>query len=57
MRLGNRDIYDECSKCENFLCCELNFDGHGIKRERTRVTEMLECQFRHSEKTKDKQEK
>lgn len=46
-RLGNKEIYDECSLCGDILTCELCKDGHGIMRERSRITEMFECQTKH----------
>lgn len=44
-----KDIKDECKDCGELFTCELCKDGHGIKRERSRMTEMLRCQLKHME--------
>lgn len=46
-KLGNKIITDECSLCGDLLTCELCKDGHGILRERSRITEMMICQDEH----------
>lgn len=50
MRIFGKEITDECSKCGNVLECELFRQGHGIKKERTNVREMVECQMEHKDK-------
>lgn len=57
MRLGNVYFDDECAVCGNVLECDLCKDGHGIGRERTRMVEMVRCQFEHYEQTIRKQRK
>ena len=52
-KLGNKLITDECAMYGDILTCELCKDGHGIMRERSRITEMFECQTKHEmERTK-----
>ena len=54
MKIGHKDIDDECTKCGQMLECKLFRQGHGIGVERENVTEMLRCQFRHEkEKNND----
>ena len=47
IKLGGKEIKDECERCGEILVCELTRDGHGIQRERSRMTEMLKCQMEH----------
>lgn len=47
MRIKGVEINDECSKCGKVLNCDLMLDGHGCGRERTRIAEMMRCQFEH----------
>ena len=47
MKIGHKDIDDECTKCGQMLECKLFRQRHGIGLERENVTEMLRCQFRH----------
>lgn len=49
MKVGNKEINDECQYCGEILQCELLRKGHGIKCERENVTEMLKCQMEHRE--------
>lgn len=41
MQIYGKEIKDECSKCGEVLQCELFLQGHGIKRDRENVTEMV----------------
>lgn len=50
MRLGYKEISDECQYCGNILECELCKQGHGIGQERTNITQMVKCQIEHEEK-------
>lgn len=50
VKLGNKEIDDECARCGDILTCELCKDGHGVLRERSRITEMIECQYEHEAK-------
>lgn len=45
-----KEITDECSKCGFVFECELFRLGHGIKTERSKVREMVECQINHKNK-------
>ena len=47
----------ECSKCGEVLQCELFLQGHGIKRDRENVTEMVSCQMKHQKIRLDKEPK
>lgn len=49
MRIAGKEINDECQYCGNVLQCELFRKGHGIKRERESVVEMIKCQMEHRE--------
>lgn len=51
-----RNIKDECSRCENFLECELCRQGHGVKQERTNIANMVKCQTRHRQRLERKYE-
>lgn len=55
IKLGGKEIKDECELCGEILVCELTRDGHGIQRERSRMTEMLKCQMEHECKRKKPQ--
>lgn len=57
MRLGNKDINDECALCDEILTCKLCWQGHGIRQQRENVTELLKCQFEHARKMKDTEAK
>ena len=50
MRLNQ--ITDKCSKCGEIFVCELCKQGHGIDKERTNVSQMVECQLKHERKKK-----
>lgn len=50
MIVFEREITDECSKCGFIFECELFRCGHGIKTERSKVREMVECQINHKNK-------
>ena len=52
-----KEIKDECSKCGEVLQCELFLQGHGIKRDRENVTEMVSCQMEHQKSRLDKEPK
>lgn len=54
MKLGNKEIKDECSRCGEVLTCQLCADGHGIRRERSRVAELVNCQLEHMKKREKK---
>lgn len=43
MQIYGKEIKDECSKCGEVLQCELFLQGHGIKRDRENVTEMVKA--------------
>lgn len=47
MKIRNKEITDECTKCGQMLQCELFKQGHGIGMERSNITEMMKCQFKH----------
>lgn len=47
MKINGKDINDACYECGEVLQCELFLDGHGINRERKRITEMIKCQLSH----------
>lgn len=47
-----KELKDECSLCGDILVCELCLQGHGIKRPRQNIAQMVECQFKHQEKRK-----
>lgn len=49
MRIAGKDISDECINCGNMLQCKLFVQGHGIRCERTNITEMIKCQIEHKE--------
>lgn len=46
MQIYGKEIKDECSKCGEVLQCELFLQGHGIKRDRENVTEMVSADTR-----------
>lgn len=54
MKLGNKEIKDECQYCENILQCDLCRQGHGINMERENVAKMFLCQMEHLDKRKKK---
>ena len=47
MKIKGREIKSECKNCGEILQCELFLDGHGIGRERKRITELVQCQIDH----------
>lgn len=49
-----RNIKDECSRCGEFLECELCRQGHGVRQPRTNIAKMLNCQINHSKAMEDK---
>jgi hypothetical protein len=57
MQIFGKEIKDECSKCGEVLQCELFLKGHGIKRDRENVTEMVSCQMKHQKSRLDKEPK
>lgn len=57
MQIYGKEIKDECSKCGEVLQCELFLQGHGIKRDRENVTEMVSCQMKHQKSRLDKEPK
>ena len=57
MQIFGKEIKDECSKCGEVLQCELFLQGHGIKRDRENVTEMVSCQMEHQKSRLDKEPK
>lgn len=50
MLLGGKEVKDECSVCGNVLSCDLCKDGHGIRRERTNIAQMVKCQLEHQQR-------
>lgn len=50
MIVCGKEIKDECANCGLILECELFRLGHGIKTERSKVREMVECQINHKNK-------
>ena len=50
MKIGGKDITDECQYCGEVLECELFKQGHGIGQERNNITKMIACQMNHSSK-------
>lgn len=54
MRLGGKEINDECKNCGDVLVCELTRQGHGIGQPRTNITQMVECQISHKENNDDR---
>lgn len=56
MKIGGKEINDECSKCGNVLECDLFLAGHGIKTERSRISEMVQCQLKHQTQREEKNE-
>lgn len=54
MKLGGKEINDECKNCGDVLVCELTRQGHGIGQARTNITQMVECQISHRDKRNNK---
>lgn len=52
MKIGNKEINDECQNCSEVLQCELFRQGHGIGRQSENVAEMIICQLEHQERCK-----
>jgi hypothetical protein len=50
MKVGGKEIKDECQFCGEILTCELFRQGHGIHRERENITQMVRCQMDHLRK-------
>ena len=50
MNVCGKEIKDECQYCGEILQCELFRQGHGIKQDRSHVSEMVRCQINHKEK-------
>lgn len=55
MKVGNKEINDECQYCGEMLTCELFREGHGIARARTNVASMVGCQIEHMRKRENEQ--
>lgn len=53
MLVAGKEIMDACTECEEMLQCELFLQGHGIRRKRENVTEMLRCQIERFEAKKE----
>lgn len=53
MKIGNKEINDECQYCGRILECDLFRQGHGIRQERTNIAKMMRCQFDHEQQRKD----
>lgn len=53
MKIGNKQINDECQYCGEILTCELCRQGHGIGRERENIVQMIRCQIGHEERRKN----
>lgn len=53
MKIGSKEINDECQNCSEVLQCELFRQGHGIRQERTNIAKMMRCQFDHEQQRKD----
>lgn len=47
MKIGNKEINDECQYCSEILECELFRQGHGINQQRENVAAMIVCQLEH----------
>lgn len=54
MNVCGKEIKDECQYCGERLQCELFRQGHGIRQERSHITDMIKCQFGHEEKRLNK---
>lgn len=52
MKIGNKEINDECQNCSEVLQCELFRQGHGIGQQRENVAAMIICQLEHQGKRK-----
>lgn len=52
MKIGRKEITDECEKCGKIFECKLFKQGHGIDCEISNVTDMVRCQFEHLDKRK-----
>lgn len=50
MNVCGKEIKDECQYCGEILQCELFRQGHGIKQDRSHVSDMVRCQINHKEK-------
>lgn len=55
MRIGGKEIKDECQYCGSVLNCELFKQGHGIKQQRSNLARMLDCQIKHKEKRNERE--
>lgn len=53
MKIGAKEIKDECQYCGQILTCELCRQGHGIGQERENISQMFWCQMRHEERRKN----
>lgn len=53
MKYQGKEINDECSRCGSIFECVLFIKGHGIGTEREHVADMIRCQFKHQEKSKN----
>lgn len=53
MKIGNKEINDECQYCGRILECDLFRQGHGIRQERINIAKMMRCQFDHEQQRKD----
>jgi len=52
MRIGRKEIHDECAYCPEVLTCILCRQGHGADGKRENITEMFKCQLRHIDNKK-----
>ena len=52
MKIGSKEINDECKDCSEVLQCELFRQGHGIGQQRENVAAMIVCQLEHQGKQK-----
>lgn len=52
MKIGSKEINDECQNCSEVLQCELFRQGNGIGQQRENVAAMIVCQLEHQGKRK-----
>lgn len=50
MKVGDKEINDECRYCGEIFNCELFQKGHGINHKRECVTDMIRCQMEHKDR-------
>lgn len=53
MKIGAKEIKDECQYCGQIFTCELFRQGHGIDQERENISQMFRCQMHHEERRKN----